>query len=197
MNIIYLWSKFIKKLPSSAVKDTILEKPAKIEARSTVIKSRFGRYSYCGYSCIILNAEIGRFCSIADNVTIGLSQHPMSWVSTSCAFYHGRDSVPKNLAKLNHDSFPVKTKIGNGAVIKQGVQIGDGAVIGMGAIVTKDVAPYSIVVGVPAKHINYRFDEDTVKKLLEIKWWDYEIDRLANYTQFFDDPTSFIEQIQR
>ena len=154
MTLTYLWNKLIKKLPLSAIRDVSFEQPSKAEARSTVIGTTMGRYSYCGYNCTLINCTIGRFCSIADNVTVGLSSHPMEWVSTSPAFYHGRDSIPKNLAMLDYNSNAPQTMIGNdvwigqNVLIRAGVSIGDGAVVGMGSVVTKDVPPYAVVAGV-------------------------------------------------
>ena len=118
-----------------------------------------GRYSYCGYHCTLIRCRIGRFCSVADNVSIGLASHPMEWVSTSPAFYHGRDSIPKDLASLDYDPAPAETVIGNdvwigaGTFIRPGVTVGNGAVVGMGSVVTRDVAPYTIVAGNPARVI--------------------------------------------
>ena len=135
-----------------------------------------GRHSFCGYDCEITNTEIGSFCSIANNVIIGGGMHPMDWVSTSPAFYIGRDSVKAKFA--THTREPVKkiiighdVWIGQYALIKQGITVGTGAVIGMGSVVTKDVEPYSIVAGKPACLINHRFNEDIVQKLLHSKWW--------------------------
>lgn len=100
ISIRYIWSKMIKRLPGAAVKNSIFEFPSKAEPRSNIVNSSFGRYSYCGYNCTIVNTTIGRFCSIADNVSIGLANHPLWWVSTSPAFYTGKDSIPKDLATL-------------------------------------------------------------------------------------------------
>ena len=101
LNISYIWSKFIKRLPGASIKNSTFEVPSKAEPRSSIINSSFGRYSYCGYNCTIINAKIGRYCSIADHVSIGLEKHPIEWVSTSPAFYKGKDSIPKDLASLS------------------------------------------------------------------------------------------------
>ena len=87
--------------------------------------------------------------------------------------------------------------IGQNVIVKQGVSIGTGAVIGMGSIVTKNVEPYSIVAGCPAKEIRKRFDEITVKKLLESNWWNYKDEDLFKYAKFFNDPEKFIFEIQK
>ena len=82
--------------------------------------------------------------------------------------------------------------IGRGAYIKEGVTIGDGAIIGMGSVVTKDVGPYEIVAGNPAKKIRNRFDEQTIEKLLTIRWWNYEIEQLEKVSDKINSIESFI-----
>lgn len=195
------WTKIIKKIPGSYKKNVKLERPAKIGARSTVINSELGRYSYCGYNSTIINCQIGRFTSIADNVVIGNATHPMDWVSTSPAFYKGRDSIPKNLARLHFDPLSKNTIIGNDVwigervLIKAGVTVGDGAVIGMGSVVTKDVPCYAIVAGVPARVIRYRFSEEIIKKLIRIAWWSKPIDELSKFSPYMNNIDLFIKKI--
>lgn len=206
MGILYYWSKFIKKLPGSSIKNTRIEQPAKIEARSTVIDSSIGRYSYCGYNCTILNAQIGRFCSISDSVIIGQAQHPLEWVSTSPAFYRGRDSIPKDLAQLDFDTNPQQTVIGNdvwigqNAILKSGITVGDGAVIAMGSIVTKDVEPYAIVGGNPAHVIKMRFDDRTIERLLQSEWWNMDmsfIKKNSNHMKNVQEFLGILEESER
>ncbi|MBR2674856.1 MAG: CatB-related O-acetyltransferase [Mogibacterium sp.] len=199
----YYWSKLIKKLPGPAIKNSIIPASSKIEARSTVMDCAMGEYSYAGYGCTLLNCSIGNFCSIADSVHIGLgNDHPMKWVSTSPAFYYGRDSIPKDMAAKEFNHEPERTTIGHdvwigmGVYIKEGVNIGTGAVIGMGSIVTADVPPYAIVAGVPARVIGYRFDEETVSRLLESKWWDAPKSILKKYAEHIDDVDEFIARIK-
>ena len=83
--------------------------------------------------------------------------------------------------------------IGEKVFIKDGIRVGDGAIIGAGAIVTKDVPPYAIVAGVPARIIRYRFDEDVILKLLKIQWWDWSDEKLANNKRSLKTPQDLIE----
>ncbi len=139
--------------------------------------------------------SIGRFCSIADWVVAGQTEHTLNIVSTSLIFnratfnWHENhhdlyDDKNFNSVKAQIDKFHDKKNIfnieigndvwiGYGAIIMNGVTIGDGAVIGARAVVTKDVAPYSVVGGVPAKFIKKRFSDDMISKLMSLKWWEY------------------------
>lgn len=140
-------------------------------------------------------SRIGRFCSIASNVRIGFPEHSISFISSHPMFRYAANSdwlddfFPKlhdewelEMHDKNIESYKNKsilTSIGNdvwigyGARILNGINIGDGAVIGLGAVVTKDVEPYAIVGGNPAKVIKKRFDDSVIERLLEIKWWNY------------------------
>lgn len=202
MGLRYLCAKIIKKIQPSAVKSVEFEKPCAVEGGCTVIDSKFGRYSYCGYDCKIYNCEIGRFTSIADNVTIGLSSHPLQWVSTSPAFYRGKDSIPKDLAQLDYDPSPAKTVIGNdvwigqGVTISAGVTVGDGAVLATDSVVTKDVAPYTIVGGVPAKPIKMRFSEELASRMLTSVWWERDPKLLKKLSHLMNDPEKFLDALE-
>lgn len=165
------------------------------------VHSRYniGKNSYIADDPWIVCPEttIGKYCSIARGVAIGTSQNPLNRISTHCFTYHklkddyfGEIQVPEtNLIKYN-TTRPVIIQndvwIGRNAVIMDGVTIGTGAVVGSAAVVTKDVPPYAIVVGVPAKIIRYRFDENTRKRLLESRWWDYPEDFIATKLKFDD-----------
>jgi len=142
-------------------------------------------FSYTGQFCMLQNAEIGKFSNIAAMVRIGPTDHPMdrptlhhfTYRRMKYGFAETDDELffqwrSEQKAYIGHDTW-----IGHGAIIMPNVNIGNGAVVGSGAVVTQDVAPYTIVVGVPAKPIKKRFNEDTIRKLEEIKWWDwpYEI----------------------
>jgi acetyltransferase-like isoleucine patch superfamily enzyme len=201
MKLLYIWAKILKKIRGSAILNSSIDKTSKIESGSHIVNSKFDRHSYCGYNCEIINAEIGSFCSIANNVVIGGSQHPIEWVSTSPVFLSGRDSVKKKYSKHQFNN-NIKTRIGHdvwigeSALIKQGVNVGIGAVIGMGSVVTKDVDPYCIVGGSPAKIIRKRFEDRIITELLEICWWGFDDHKLKEFAPYFNNPVKFIEMVK-
>lgn len=200
--LLYLWSKLFKKFRGSAIINCRIDKNSSVEAGSHIVNSTFGRYSYCGYDCELINCDIGSFCSIGNNVVVGGSNHPMDWVSMSPVFYAGRDSIKKKFS--NHERKKDKrTSIGNDVwigekvIIKQGVSIGNGVVIGMGSVVTKDILPYSIIGGCPTKLIRMRFDEQTIEKLEEIKWWELSDNELTKFATYITEPEKFISEVRK
>jgi acetyltransferase-like isoleucine patch superfamily enzyme len=146
----------------------------------TFLNLNVGAFSYIANDCFLYHLEIGRYCSIGDNVYI-LSQHPTDTLSTSPIFYQTVFEEPFVAKKMVHFEYLIQTKIGNdvwigsGAKIKTGVTIGDGAVIGAGSIVTKDVAPFSIVGGVLAKLLKMRFTPKLIERIQALAWWNYNL----------------------
>lgn len=200
MDIAYVLAKLIKKSRKAAIKNSNIHNTSKIEAGSLIVNSTMEKHSFCGYDCKIVYCDIGSFCSISDQVSIGGGMHPIDWVSTSPVFYEGRDSVKAKFSTHARDDIR-KTIIGNDVwigekvLIKQGIKIGNGAVVGMGSVVTKDVPPYSIVAGNPAKLIRMRFPEDVIAELERIKWWEFSEKELIRCAEFFIEPTKFIEKV--
>lgn len=144
--------------------------------RSTVkVGCSFGLGSYIGdYAFVGQHTDIGRYCSIANNTTIAAHPHPMEWFSTSPTLApDGLWVAVAGRTSLGHDVW-----VGANAVVLAGAQIGTGSVIAAGAVVLGDVPPYAIVAGAPAKIKRFRFDEDTVARLLASEWWDLPLDVL-------------------
>lgn len=203
MRLSYLYSKLIRKIRGKAILNSRIAQGSVVYQGSAIIGSSIGRYSYCGYDCQIVNAEIGSFCSISDHVYIGGAEHPLNWASTSPVFQHVKHSGPtKRFAKFEVP--PVKRTligsdvwIGHAATIKQGVNVGIGAVIGSNALVTKDIPPYAIVGGVPAKVIKYRFDDDTIAALLKSEWWLMSDEALSKYAHHIKDPKAFLKSLSQ
>lgn len=155
-----------------------------------------GFKSYATDTVIRGNTVIGRYCSIGERCTIGAFMHPVDWLTTHPIGYReianfGR--LPERNTKetiIGNDVW-----IGDNVVVLQGVSIGDGAIIGAGAVVTKDVPPYCIYAGIPAKELRKRFPEDVVKKLLGICWWNYGPDILLGLPIW--NTASSIEEIEK
>jgi acetyltransferase-like isoleucine patch superfamily enzyme len=155
-----------------------------------------GRCTYCGDVCIVgdRRTKIGSFVSIATHVFLGAPEHPLGSLSTSPYFYMGFLKW-KDIKHERSLSEPCEVGndvwIGDNVFIKGGIKIGHGAVVAAGAVVTKDVPPYAIVGGVPAKVIRYRFDEATIEAFLDLKWWDLP-DELIKTLPFDDVPACLL-----
>lgn len=178
----------------------------------TLLTSSIGYASYIGNRSFIKNTKIGRYTCIATDVMTVAGSHPTSkFVSIHPAFYSTRkqsgftyvsedkfsdfnyiDENQKFTVMIGNDVW-----IGSGVKIMEGITIGDGAVVAAGAIVTKNVPPYAIVGGVPAKVIKYRFDEETIKKLLELKWWEKDQAWIKSHADDFDDVEKLLASIKR
>ena len=146
--------------------------------------------------------SIGRFCSIASEVTMAGTHHPLAWVSTNPFLYlQSRGyvkhrEVPANAGAHRNARVTIQNDIwiGEGARILRPVVLGHGCVVAAGAVVTKDVPPYAIVAGVPARIVRYRIPEEMVPSMLAIAWWNWEPDRIRANIQHFYDPIRFIER---
>ena len=173
-----------------------LGKKTMVRSGTEVGNISLGDYSYIsGPRSYVEDAIIGKFCSIARQVVIGVSGHNYEWVTTSPIITSKEYGFVKNDVSEPQKTMPIignDVWIGMNAIIMRGVVIGDGAVIAAGSVVTSDVKPYSIVGGMPARHIRYRFTEEQIKILLEIRWWDWEESKIKENLNLFYNIDAFI-----
>ena len=183
-----------------ADKATSFEGNNYIGQEAFVCASTLGKGTYIGDGSRICNLNAGRFCSIGFNVSTAIGTHPVrDNISTSPSMYSLNPA--NNLSYADSQYFDDATGpvtmgndvwVGNNAVLLGGITIGDGAVIGAGSVVTKSVEPYCIYAGVPAKQIGKRFDDDMIKKLTELKWWEKDDSWLGQNAKSFSEPDKFM-----
>lgn len=180
-----------------------------VKRNSNIKGTRLGFGTYVGESCNLHSCFIGRFCSIANDIRIIISNHPTNMVSTHPSFHNGKHPVMKKLGLsfnlsyggINHTAvknYSVEIGsdvwIGEGVRIISGVKIGDGAIIGAGAIVTKDIPDYAICVGVPAKVIKYRFEPEKIKMIKDSQWWMLDVEDIRKKQSLFLDVDLFLKE---
>ncbi|MGN6774445.1 DapH/DapD/GlmU-related protein [Rhizobium sp.] len=168
------------------VRDSSIGRCCEILADTSLHTAELGDFSYLGPRCIVGDATIGKFCAIAAEVRIGAPNHPMDRPSmhrfTYCPEYYAAGAVrdhaffdrrKEDRAVIGNDVW-----IGHGVIVLPGVKVGDGAVLAAGAVITKDVQPYTVVGGIPAKFIRERFSRSIAERLTSIAWWDWPFETI-------------------
>lgn len=198
----YYFAKGIREiLHRPAMKKCSIDKTSKVCSGSQLYKVDMNRYSYIGHDCFVNNAKIGAFCSIADGCKIGGAAHQIEYVSTSPVFVSGKNIMGKNFA-AHGDTESKQTVIdsdvwiGMDCHIKEGTHIHVGSVVGMGSVLTKDIPPYEIWGGVPAKLIRKRFPDEVINELLSTKWWEWDDEKIKAYSEKFNDAEDFLSAFE-
>ncbi len=173
--------------PSATLRNAKLGRFTEIRDRVAFWDSGLDDYSYVERQAEVIYASIGKFCAIASNARVNALEHPIERVSQHKITYRAneyflgarldqdfREKRRGQAVEIGHDVW-----VGHGAVIMPGIKIGHGAVIAASAVVTRDVAPYAIVAGVPAKFLKWRFDNKISERIIALSWWHWGHDKLA------------------
>ncbi|AUS05837.1 CatB-related O-acetyltransferase [Pseudotamlana carrageenivorans] len=183
------------------LKNCKISKDVKIYGKSQISDTEIDSYTYIGGGSEIMNAKIGKFCSIAPKVKMGLGIHPTNYISTYPGFYSKKASGVTKIHEISkideHSLVTIKNDvwIGYGVTVLDGVTIGNGAIIAAGALVTNNIDDYAVVGGVPAKVIKKRFTEKEINMLLKLKWWNKDIKVIKNEASLFLTPKEFFKAI--
>ena len=179
--------------PDCSISEVEFGRFCEIGKGSRVAFSTIGDYSYCDQYADIANATVGKFANIAAFARIGPTDHPYRNASLHHFLYRSADYWDD--VGIDEDFFAHRrsrrtvighdTWIGHGAIIRPEVTVGDGAVVAAGAVVTKDVAPYMIVVGVPAAPLKPRYPQGIAERMVALAWWDWSHDRLRDTLEDF------------
>lgn len=199
MEISYIIAKLIQFIQIPQVHNSKIAKESKVRYGCLIVDSIIDKYSYVSERTTLVRVEVGKFTSISYDCYIGGASHPIRWVSTSPVFQGCSSVLKKKFAEIDYDPYK-KTHIGNDVwigtrcIVKAGVSIGDGAILGMGSVLTKDVPPYEIWAGNPAKKIGARFDDSHKQKLCDSRWWDWADEKIQKRAVYIKNVDSFLKE---
>lgn len=171
---------------------------------SVCVNSHIGRYSSVASYSKLINTTTGNFTVIARESRVGLGPHPMNLLTPHSIFYKNKPwgfhpdwVAPVQFEEEKRIIIGSDVWIGSRAIVMDGVTIGDGAIVAAGSVVTKDVPPFAIVGGAPAKLIRYRFSNEMIKRLLEIKWWNLPDEKISEVIGLFHIKNLSIEDVNK
>ena len=171
------------------IRNSVLRERVEIGRQTKVLASSIGLATYTGSFCLISHCVIGKYCAISWDVSIGGANHDIDNLSVTPTYrVFNKNKTDFSSHSNEHLIIGNDVWIAAGAHVLRGITIGDGAVIAANSVVTKDVPPYAIVGGVPAKILKFRFDEITRKRLLELEWWNWPIEKLKKAESLFGCP---------
>jgi phosphonate metabolism protein (transferase hexapeptide repeat family) len=193
--------------PTAEVRDCVLGRFTVVGVRVVLAECSLGDYSYFSRGSEAIYTTVGKFTSIASNVRVNALGHPMDRISQHNITYRPNEyfvdaKIDKGFRELRKSKNVIignDVWIGHGVIILPGVTIGDGAVIAAGAVVTKDVEPYAVVAGVPAKRIKWRFSKSVRERIIKLAWWNWEHDWLATAVTDMQSlaPQQFLEKWEK
>lgn len=183
---------------------TTFTKTSALRKGSVCVNSHIGRYSSVASYTKLINVTTGNFTVIARESRIGLGPHPMNLLTPHSIFYknkpwgfHPEWVAPADFDENKRTIIGSDVWIGSRAMVMDGVKIGDGAIIAAGSVVTKDVPPFAIVGGAPAKLIRYRFSDEVIARLQKIKWWDLPDEEITRVIDLFHTQNPTIEDLDK
>ena len=178
----------------STVRESVIGEHSTIQRYGDIWGLELGRYSCVGRMCTIQECKIGSFCALADYLTIGCDDHDYKMITTH-PFWHdsswGISDDVEFSKQYREKEYEQPCEIGNdvwfgaGVIVCRNVRIGDGCVIGAGAVITKDIPPYSVVVGTPGRVIKKRFSDEMINRLEKCKWWDLPLEVIKRNIDLF------------
>lgn len=178
----------------STVRESVIGERSTIQRYGDIWGLKLGRYSCVGRMCTIQETKIGSFCALADYLTIGCDDHDYRMITTHPFWHDSSWGISEDITfskQYRQKEYEPPCEIGNdvwfgaGVIVCRNVRIGDGCVIGAGAVVTKDIPPYSVVVGTPGRVIKRRFPDGMIERLEQCKWWDLPLDAIRKNVELF------------